>query len=114
VLLGGMGPNAIRRVATWGDGWLPIGTPPDALGKARAEIDRIARERGRDPKRISISIMTGAPPGLEEPALDLIPGSDVVAAYQAAGAERLVVSIPTLGGDAAKRHLDRVATLVNG
>ena len=109
VILGGMGPNAIQRVATWGDGWMPIAIPPDGVAEARREIDRLAREHGREPRRISITVMIGAMPGGETPALDLMPSRDVVAAYADAGAERVVVSLPTLGVEDAYRHLDRIA-----
>lgn len=109
VILGGMGPNALRRVASWGDGWLPIATPPDALVDARRELDRLATNAGRDPRRIPFSVMIGAPPGAEVPMLDMMPSRDVIAAYRDAGADRVVVSIPTLGRDDALRHLDRVA-----
>jgi len=108
VILGGMGPNAIGRVAAWGDGWLPIGLPPDSIREARVEIDRRAREHGRDPRGITITAMIGAPPGMEAPALDMLPGREVAVAYQAAGTNRLVVSLPTLGRDETLRHLDRV------
>jgi probable F420-dependent oxidoreductase len=108
VILGGMGPNAIARVATWGDGWMPIATPPDYLVSARKDIDRLARERGRDPKGISISVMIGPPPGLETSALDMLPGREILAQYRDAGVDRVVVSLPTVGADDARRHLDRV------
>ena len=109
VLIGGMGPNALKRVGTYGDGWLPIGIPPDGIREAKAEIARFAREAGRDPAKIGITAMLGAPPGLEEPMLDAMPSGDVVAAYRDAGAERVVVCVPTLGRDDALRHLDRIA-----
>jgi probable F420-dependent oxidoreductase len=109
VILGGMGPNAIRRVATWGDGWMPIAMPPDDVRPARREIDRLAREAGRDPRAITLSVMIGAPPGMETPALDLMPAPDLLARYAEAGVDRVVVSLPTLGADDANRHLDRVA-----
>ena len=109
VILGGMGPNAIRRVATWGDGWMPIALPPDGVANARRDIDRLAREAGRDPARISLTVMIGAPPGLETPALDMLPDRSVLAAYADAGADRVVVSLPTLQRDEALRHLDVVA-----
>jgi probable F420-dependent oxidoreductase len=109
VLVGGMGPNVMKRVAAWGDGWMPIGLAPDDVGKARDEIARLARAGGRDPAGITITVMIGAPPGMEEPALDMLPGRDVVAAYHDAGADRLVVSIPTLPRDGTMAHLDRIA-----
>ena len=109
VILGGMGPNAIKRVAAWGDGWMPIAVSPDTIAAARAEVDRLARANGRDPARIPFTVMTGAPPGMEVPMLDAVPDRSVVKAYGDAGAERVVVAVPTLGRDDALRHLDRVA-----
>lgn len=53
--------------------------------------------------------MIGVPPGMEEPALDMLPGRDIVTAYRDAGADRLVVSIPTLPADGTLSHLDRIA-----
>lgn len=110
VILGGMGPNALKRVAAWGDGWMPIATPPDELRAARAEVDRLASAAGRDPRRISFSVMSGAVPGLEVPALDMMPSRDTFASYADAGADRVMVSIPTLGRDDALRHLDGIAS----
>jgi len=111
VILGGMGPNAKKRVAAWGDGWLPIGTPPDKLAAARKEIDEQARANGRDPAGITLSVMTGAPPGIEDPMLEMMPDRDVYTAYrEVGGADRVIISIPTLGHDETLRHLDAVAT----
>jgi probable F420-dependent oxidoreductase len=109
VIIGGMGPNVLKRVATWGDGWMPIGLPPSEIGPARTEIARLAREAGRDPGAITITVMVGAPPGMEEPALEMLPPLDLLAAYRDAGVDRVVVSIPTLGREGTLAHLDRVA-----
>jgi len=108
VIIGGMGPNARRRVATWGDGWMPIGLPPDEIAKARDEIGRIGREAGGDGKA-TITVMIGTPPGMEEPSLDMLPGREILAAYRDAGADRVVVSIPTLPKDGTLSHIDRIA-----
>jgi probable F420-dependent oxidoreductase len=109
VILGGMGPNVLKRVATWGDGWMPIAIPPDGIRDARRQLDELATAAGRDPRKLSITVMLGAPPGSETPALEMMPDRSVVAAYRDAGADRLVVSIPTLGATDTLRHLDRVA-----
>ena len=109
VLVGGMGPNALKRVALWGDGWAPIGVSPDTLRESRAEIRKLAREAGRDPDKLSFTVMTGAPPGMEESFLDLMPSREMAAAYHEAGADRLVISVPTLDRDGTLRHLDRIA-----
>jgi len=108
VILGGMGPNAIQRVAAWGDGWMPIALPPDALRDARREVNRLASDAGRDPTRISFTVMIGAPPGMETPMLDTMPDRSLLAAYADAGVDRVAVSLPTLGRDDTLRHLDRI------
>jgi hypothetical protein len=105
-----MGPNVKKRVATYGDGWMPIAISPEQLADARTEIAELARTQGRDPAGITYSVMTGAPPGLEQPSLDMMPGREVYDAYAAAGADRLIISIPTLGRDETLGHLDRVAS----
>jgi probable F420-dependent oxidoreductase len=109
VIIGGMGPNVIRRVATWGDGWMPIAMPPDDVAPARREIERLAREAGRDPRGIGITVVIGPLPGFEAPALDMLPAKGLLAQYAEAGTDRIVVSLPTLGADDALRHLDAVA-----
>jgi probable F420-dependent oxidoreductase len=108
VILGGMGPNALKRVAAWGDGWMPIAFSPDAVREARQELNRLAADTGRDARRISFSVMIGAPPGLEQPMLDMMPSRDVLQAYEDAGASRIVVCVPTLKRDDALRHLERI------
>ncbi|HWP65361.1 MAG TPA: LLM class F420-dependent oxidoreductase [Candidatus Limnocylindria bacterium] len=109
VIIGGMGPNVRKRVAEWGDGWLPIGVSPADLRAAREEIAALARAKDRDPTRITYTVMIGALPGMEEPALEMLPGKDVLAAYAEAGADRVVVSIPTLDRSGTLAHLDHVA-----
>ena len=109
IIIGGMGPNVRKRVAGWGDGWMPIGMQPDDLTAARKEIAQLAREAGRDGSKITYTVMIGAPPGMEEDALEMLPPREVLAAYRDAGADRVVVSIPTLPRDGTLKHLDRIA-----
>jgi len=109
VIIGGMGPNVMKRVASWGDGWMPIGMAPDGVEPSRKEIARLAKEQGREPRRISITVMTGAPPGMEAPMLDLMPGRALLNAYRDAGADRVVIAVPTLRKEEALRHLDKIA-----
>ena len=109
VILGGTGPGVKKRVASYGDGWMPIATSPADLAAAKEEIAGLARERGRDPEKLTYSVMTGAPPGIEQAMVEMMPGADLYAAYADAGADRVVISIPTLGRDEALRHLDAVA-----
>src|SRR5438552_8446322 len=107
VILGGMGPNAKKRVASWGDGWMPIALPADKVAGARRTIEQLARGRGRDPRHISLSVLIGAPPGLERPALDMMPSREVLARYAEGGADRGGVSVPALAAGEGPRPLDR-------
>ncbi|MEN9726303.1 MAG: hypothetical protein RL434_669 [Pseudomonadota bacterium] len=63
VLLGSIGsPNVYRRVAEWGDGWLPFVVDPKELVEGRAEITRNAERIGRNPKELEICAF--AAPGM--------------------------------------------------
>ena len=61
ILLGGNAPNVLRRIARWGDGWLPNRAEPRRIKEGRAILDTLAAERDRDPASITISIF-GQPP----------------------------------------------------
>jgi probable F420-dependent oxidoreductase len=55
------GPAAWRRAARLGDGWHPLRPRPEQLAEGRAEIERFAREEGRDPSEIGTSAAIGLP-----------------------------------------------------
>lgn len=79
VILGGMAPRVLERVVECADGWLPNRITPAEIERARAELDRRARDAGRDPSTISISVFGQEP----DPAL--------ARAFLDAGADRVVV-----------------------
>ena len=79
VILGGMAKNALRRVATWGDGWMPNRITPAELEKGRAMLDTLAAEMGRDPASLTITVYGQAP------------DRDSVQSLLNAGADRVVV-----------------------
>jgi probable F420-dependent oxidoreductase len=56
VLLGGGAKKVLERVVAWGDGWLPNRVTPDQLRESRATLDRLAKEAGRDPSAITITV----------------------------------------------------------
>ena len=102
ILLGGHGPRALRRVVDYCDGWLPISVRAGDLAADLADLHRIAREKGRDPASISISVY-GAP-------MD----GDALARLRELGVERAIFALPSADADAALRLLDRGAALVAG
>src|SRR2546428_11328106 len=56
VLLGGGAKRVLQRIVAWGDGWLPNRVTPDQLRESRATLDRLAKDAGRDPPAISITV----------------------------------------------------------
>jgi probable F420-dependent oxidoreductase len=87
ILLGGNARNVFRRVAAWADGWLPNAVTPAEVEEGRATLDRLARDAGRDPGSIQISVF-GKPADLE-----------LIRAYHDAGAHRVVVERSTVATD---------------
>ncbi len=81
IILGSRAPNAFKRIAAWGDGWLPLDITPKDVAAGRAELDRLAEMNGRDPASIEISVM-GVPPNPES-----------IHRYEEAGADRIVLGI---------------------
>ncbi len=56
LLVGGVTRSAIRRAARAGDGWHPIGLPPQELGRGMAYLEEQARACGRDPRQVPVSL----------------------------------------------------------
>lgn len=84
VILGGHAKNVLERVVAWGDGWLPNRITPEQLRESRATLDRLARDAGRDPSTITISVYG-------QPA-----DRDLVRRLLDAGATRVVVRPETV------------------
>jgi probable F420-dependent oxidoreductase len=101
VLLGGHAANVLQRIVAWGDGWLPNRITPDELRESRATLDRLAKDAGRDPSAITISVHG-------QPA-----NRDLIARLHEAGANRVIVrpeAVKTEGEMAAQ--LQRIAEAV--
>jgi probable F420-dependent oxidoreductase len=84
VLLGGSAKNILERIIAWGDGWLPNRVTPDKLREGRAMLDRLAKDAGRDPSKITISVHG-------QPA-----DRDVLRRFHDAGANRVIVRPPVV------------------
>lgn len=83
VLLGSIGsPRVFKRVAEWGDGWLPFCTDPQEIADGRAAIAEHAAAAGRDPNTLEITLF--APAGMFRTASE-------VSQVAKAGANNLVI-----------------------
>jgi probable F420-dependent oxidoreductase len=80
ILVGGDGPNTLKRVVRYGDGWMPVAVyePHDlTVFKQRvATLNQLAADAGRDP--IPVTIM------------GMLPELDVLKRYEDAGVERIL------------------------
>jgi probable F420-dependent oxidoreductase len=101
ILLGGHGRRALERVVDYCDGWLPIGVRAGDLEAGIAALRRLATEKGRDPRTLSVSVYGAA---MDPDALDRL---------RAAGVDRAIFWLPPATADEVMPVLDRGATLVH-
>ena len=89
VVVAGNARAALRRAATYGDGWVSIGLSPEKIAVGLAEIGRLAAKQGRPAIKATIV----------GPDVDTDPqrATAHLAAYEAAGAERVILA-PTGAG----------------
>jgi len=101
VLLGGAAKNILERIVAWGDGWLPNRVTPEKLREGRATLDRLAKDAGRDPSKITISVHG-------QPA-----DRDLLRRFHDAGANRIIVRPPVVKTEAEMgTELSRMADAV--
>jgi len=101
VLLGGGAKNVLQRVVAWGDGWLPNRITPEQLRESRTLLDRLAKDAGRDPSKITISVH-GQPADL-----------DLLRRLRDAGATRVIVRPPVVKTESEMgTELTRIAEAV--
>jgi probable F420-dependent oxidoreductase len=83
ILLGSIGsPNVYRRVAEWGNGWLPFCVDPKEIADGKAQIVKHANAIGRNPAELEM--VAFAPPGMHRTAPE-------IKALAQAGADNMVI-----------------------
>ncbi|TMQ21505.1 MAG: LLM class F420-dependent oxidoreductase [Candidatus Rokuibacteriota bacterium] len=101
VILGGAAGNVLERIVAWADGWLPNRITPEQLRERRATLDRLAKDAGRDPSAITISVHG-------QPA-----DRDLIRRLHDAGATRVIVRPPTVKTESEMgTELTRIAETV--
>lgn len=112
IVIGGVSGAAIRRAARLGNGWQPLGLPPETLGQGMAELREACRACGRDAASVPVSIamsITASTP--RRHALGTEPAEIVrnAKAYAALGVDTLVVSATTSDPREARSVMEMVA-----
>jgi probable F420-dependent oxidoreductase len=91
IILGGNGPNTLKRVVRYADGWMP--NRGEVLARI-PDLQRLAREAGRDPIPVTVYGETAEPAEVER--------------FREAGAERVIYYVPSDGRDTALRRLEEL------
>ena len=107
IFLASSSPKVYKRIVSWGDGWFPDRNPgtmepisPERIKAGRAALDELAKDAGRDPKTIQITI-SGKPPD-----------RDLIKRYEEAGADRVNMSLRPADGQSPLDMLERIAEQV--
>lgn len=88
ILVAGNGTAALRRAATYAEGWIGLNPSIDELSTLTTELAELSAEQGRPVPAVTI---VAAPPD------DLAQAVDQLSAYAAAGVRRVIV--PPRSGD---------------
>lgn len=96
ILVGGESDRALRRAATLGDGWLGMDHTPASAAARAARLRELAAEAGRDPGAVEVTVMGD------------VAGPEDLAAYEAAGVDRVIVT-PWTSSREAVPAMERLA-----
>jgi probable F420-dependent oxidoreductase len=96
--VGGGWPGGARRAIRYGDGWMPI-AGRDPIGERLADFRKMARDAGRDPATLEVSVFGHGP------------DADAVKRQREAGLSRVVFGLPPEPRDKVLPLLDRYAEL---
>ncbi len=100
ILLGGESEHTLKRVVEFCDGWFPRPRSGWEPAEAVQRLRRAAEAVGRDPASLSITVF-GAPADAK-----------ALAAYRAAGIERVLLEVPDDNRDRVLPLLDQYAPLL--
>ena len=104
VLLGGNAKNVLKRVAKWGDGWLPIRLSPEDIVKAQQELLKLCDTEDRDPSTIQITMHS------------LPPDKELISRFEEIGVDRVLVGVASATQEEIFEELEVIAEsiLVHG
>ena len=103
IFVGGAAPHALERAVRFGDGWMPMGGPPEQLAGPVSELRSLARAAGRPEPEVVV--LTGL--SLDDPPR----AAERAAAYREAGVTRLVFGSRYADSDTFSREAEALAAL---
>ncbi len=102
ILLGGFTAKLVfKRIAEWGDGWLPVVQSVEQFAEGIDKLKRAADDARRDYDELSKTVFSGAGQWRKE---------EEVRALEAAGAERIVYWLPEGPLDVIIDEMEKIAT----
>lgn len=96
IFVGGESNPALRRVATFADGWYGYGVGPDAVEEHLQRLDVHLASAGRDRSEVKISVCPNT----------LRVDPEITAAYAAAGVDQLILGLFARSLDDLDRRID--------
>ena len=100
---GGHGERALRRAGRLADAWHAVGVPPAVLAQQFEQVKRHAKEAGRDPNSIDITVRTRL--SLSDPPKAV----EQLCAYADVGVSHVVVEVFTLELERARSMMEVLA-----
>ena len=104
ILVGGAPPHALRRAARFGDGWMPMGLPPDDLRAPVAELRQLTAAAGKPSPEVAVYTRL--------PVDDAGQARDLIAAYTDAGATRLIHAARYTDAAGYRKHAEALGRLM--
>lgn len=103
VLLGGSSKYVFKRIAEWGDGWVPTVSSVEQIRRGRATLNELATQAGRNPRSIPIFAFGGPGQFRSREQIDEL---------AQAGAEHATIWIKSTAKAEALAELEEIARLV--
>ena len=103
VLLGAINnPRSLKRVAEWGDGWVPLVQSVEEFQEGVQQITSFCKDINRDPSEIDFTVF-----GIG----DQWKSKEEIERLSAAGANRVVLWLNGVDTDELKSELDSLASM---
>ena len=92
--------NVLKRVARWGNGWIPIGVNPEDIKRAKVTLSELCENEERNPDDIQITIHS------------LPSDKDIVDMFEDVEVDRVLIRVTSLTSEAIFDELETIASIV--